>query len=477
MFIQESGGLNDSAQWTHLGTAIVTNEQWKLVQVQHCKRNRKLVGDWIEILRDSLKQLDIKCLLHSDLRNNYCPSDRSSANIFHYSIARCRFKKCRLYKFVIINNPVVGEQVLVDCYAIGTINHAGGNLREGIRGQKRKALGQRACLEGPSRVFHELMGQLDPSDVAPGNISNAPSKAALSMMASELKRSKFLSPDPLTDLQMLSEDLQKFAKNGIGEHYIRPITVEPPETLIVPLFSTGQLRFYLGLQTAERGPFLYLDATGSVVTRTKGVPQKKPIYYYALVGRKDTTAVPVAELISSDHTWPTLVQWLNKFWYELYKIDPKARKPAKIESDFSWPILLAIPKVFDSTDLKSYLGKCFEILANPTSPQEITVLHICCAHMIHTMARRLAKAHVSEDKREMAMRAFAVLQNCTSLAQAREAFSHISKLFLSEFNGDHIELAVRYLRNFKFDSKDDAATSIEGADDERRERLRDTSLT
>ena len=124
----------------------------------------------------------------------------------------------------------------------------------------------------------------------------------------------------------------------------------------------------------------------------------------------------------------------------------------------------------NSRNLKTYIGKCFEILNKQRScPQHIPLLPICCEHMIQTMARRLAKEHVSEKKREIAMRAFTVLQNCKSLPQGKQAFSHIWKFFLSEFNWEHIEQTLRYVRNFKFNR-------FESGDDERGEKLRRTSL-
>lgn len=83
---------------------------------------------------------------------------------------------------------------------------------------------------------------------------------------------------------------------------------------------------------------LHLDATGSVTSKIPG--QSKRILYYALVlpgGGTNAPPLPVCEMLTNEHSIPTITFWLMQF---LRKLSQQTKlKIHQIETDFSWALI------------------------------------------------------------------------------------------------------------------------------------------
>ena len=308
---------SDSDRWFLLGEFRLTVAQSSKIKMPVSHKFRKLCGDWQKILREHV--LQYHCILEPDFSGNYCPSDPALAKYYNKSICRCKWPKCREYKFLLLTRPNANEAATIQCYTDKrATNHEGPNFRMAITGVARDALAKDVLEDTAARVHHKMLANRSTSAIEAGDVTGAPTSNALEQMAYEANAQKIHCSDALTDLHQIALDLQGLGKDGCTEHYIRDIVLSPPERFSVSLYSTLQIKTYLKRCIDERGPYLYLDATGGLIKKTPSIP-KKEIYYYALVS-PGSECSPVAELLTSDHTWPSIEQWLNHFFYEVKNV-------------------------------------------------------------------------------------------------------------------------------------------------------------
>ena len=130
--------------------------------------------------------------------------------------------------------------------------------------------------------------------------------------------------------------------------------------------------------------FWHLDVTGSIIKKTSCIKSKKPFFYYALVYYMTDVTIPIAEMISTDHTWPCINYWLTRFLYDLKAFSGKYILPEKIETDFSWPLLIAAVLATNRFHIGIYLAKAFAISTDKNATVSITtIIHICSSHDTH----------------------------------------------------------------------------------------------
>ena len=86
-----------------------------------------------------------------------------------------------------------------------------------------------------------------------------------------------------------------------------------------------------------RHSILCLDATGTSILRSTDT--KKKIYYYALIleGDKGDPTLPVADMMSTSHSMPTICHFIMLVRRSVAQIQRgKLPKLPQIETDFSW---------------------------------------------------------------------------------------------------------------------------------------------
>ena len=106
---------------------------------------------------------------------------------------------------------------------------------------------------------------------------------------------------------------------------------------------------------------LYFDATSSLVIN---IPNQKAVYLYSLVIHhplQGRPAFPVTEMLSSSQFSSEITHFLSKFINFGHTMKTTCR-PKRIVTDLSWALLQACSKAYNSMDMKSYIGFCFDIV-------------------------------------------------------------------------------------------------------------------
>jgi len=163
-------------------------------------------------------------------------------------------------------------------------------------------------------------------------------------------------------------------------------TVYTPEAPI-PLWQSHHLHYtctllhsFSSYEICKRtNLFLYLVATGCVVTK----PHRcKSVLYYELcwpVQSTSTTIVAVSEMLSSDQSTP-IQNWLNCLSRDFMYMYKQSLQPQKVETDFTWAIIHATLHTFCQCNIHKYLQQCLEECLEG-KPCAFTVVHLCAVHM------------------------------------------------------------------------------------------------
>ncbi|PIK50716.1 hypothetical protein BSL78_12402 [Apostichopus japonicus] len=205
----------------------------------------------------------------------------------------------------------------------------------------------KAC---PSRLHTERLGKLDEHTLASGNLTGVcVDGSVFKQISYEGRRQLQSDKDLLTSLLLKKQDSLN--------NYIRQISASP--SYVVSFTDAGVRLFH---ELAKTVP-LHWDATGSVTWKDGN----KEYLYYAIVfpnptrqeeGEKSCPC-PIAELISTNQSEPTISNWLQLFRYReksIYRFR-NLTTPCLISSDRSLPLLVSSLKVFSGETMKQYLER------------------------------------------------------------------------------------------------------------------------
>ncbi len=162
---------------------------------------------------------------------------------------------------------------------------------------------------------------------------------------------------------------------------------------------------------------LHLDATGSVMSRIPN--QSKRILYYAIVlpGKgKDKPPLPVSELISNEHSIPTLTFWQMETLRQLNKIT--TRKVHHVETDFSCALIGSVLLAFNKESVSSYINRAHLLVSQKVKK----VIHLCSSHIIKAVTQGFSKRSSENALKEYATYCFGLLLNSTTLQEALDLF-------------------------------------------------------
>ncbi|KAL0176938.1 hypothetical protein M9458_029268, partial [Cirrhinus mrigala] len=193
---------------------------------------------------------------------------------------------------------------------------------------------------------------------------------------------------------------------------------------------------------------LYLDATGSVVSK---IPeQKKRVLYYALVlaGQgHGTPPLPIAEMLSNDHTVPSVSFWLMKFVHNLSKYTTLTIR--YLETDYSWALIQAALLAFNKESILSYLDRCFDICQGKDDGMDskgFTVIHLCSAHVLKAVAQAICRHVTDKGHREFVIFVFARLQNSQTLDEAIWIFQALCIVLQTRTNTASVKKSIKALQ-------------------------------
>ena len=135
--------------------------------------------------------------------------------------------------------------------------------------------------------------------------------------------------------------------------------------------------------------YAYLDATGSILSNITG--QKRPsLYSFVVRPNRDLPPVSLADMITTQQKIPRIELFLALL-KRMVSLTGKTIKVKKIETDYSVALIQASLHTFSNLNIKRYLTKCMRIIQSTDVPHDLTVIHLCAAHLIKDLSRLLTK--------------------------------------------------------------------------------------
>lgn len=151
------------------------------------------------------------------------------------------------------------------------------------------------------------------------------------------------------------------------------------------------------------------------------------------------------------------------------KLNGSDVKVGRVETDYSFALIQASLKTFNNMNVKTYIKMCYELVsAKATKPPDFTIIHLCAAHMWKDFSRQLAKYknNIRREVRLQIYKGFALLQNTTTIQQARSLFSDMCFVFYAKHANDLTTRALDRLRDKVADVNRDDCDSDEDVTDD-----------
>ena len=160
-------------------------------------------------------------------------------------------------------------------------------------------------------------------------------------------------------------------------------------------FNEVAVRLYHDL--APKSP-IFCDATGTIIALPKEQGKLPTVYYYALVLKHPISGrspIPVAELITSDHTVLSISFFLEAFRRAegLLFGTGNLIRPLQVIIDRSIVLLLSFLHTFNNETLHEYLHRSFRVVTGTsTSKDERKIFpHACLSHVMNSAKKECKK--------------------------------------------------------------------------------------
>ncbi len=307
-----------------------------------------------------------------------CRKSRKQTAPYFRALAVCTFDDCSAkYTFTIRTNPKPFQNSIdIHVVRFGAVTHKDKELK--FRNAKYTKRGKiaAAIANGVSQHYYESLKNTSPDEILAGNISKCFTMDVLRVISSEVRKSKRLHDDVIMEMilcQKIMKECSGTASQVAG--YIQHLQVDP---FGVHLYTYCGLRILAEHLKNSPPVTLHLDATGSVMSHIPN--QSKRILYYAIVlpGKgKDEPPLPVSELISNEHSIPTLTFCQMETLRQLNKII--TRKVHQVETDFSWALIGSVLLAFNKESVSSYINRAHLLVSQKVKKadaENFTVIHL-----------------------------------------------------------------------------------------------------
>ena len=412
----------------------LSHEEWNSIKPE--VNENTLQPHWTEMFHKKFEEVNPFCPVIFKFHKLKKENSRKSTGPLLKAYAKCKHSGCTEYIFMMHNWPEQDKSVEVFVERAGPVAHPLGQKRKRhMRGAIRKKYLQKLQVDKPSVLHYKLLGEMKEEVLDAGNLSHPQSIDVLKKVSSEGRRAEDLHRDPLLEL-IVERNIYKDEDDESHEilGYIQHLSIFP---FTVQLFTEKQIDLCIELLSKGKC-ILNLDATGSIISNV--IPEeKKRIYYYALVtggNHNKSVTVPVAEMISNDHTVPSILHFLNKFKHALTKRKGKVANPKRIETDYSFPMINSVLLCFNNESIGKYLCRAWNVLNFTYTKKQLssfTVLHLCASHMIKNFRNNISKI-VIKDKgmAEFITYVFTLMQNSTSLAEVDSIFVSMNHVLVAK---------------------------------------------
>lgn len=322
----------------------IKTRTWKKIK-PHAGSDQ-LQKPWTDVLYKVFARVNPCCVLSFKYQHVKSRKSRKQTAPYFRALDVCTFDDCSAkYTFTICTKPKPFQNSIdIHVVRFGAVTHKDKEFK--FRNAKFTKRGKiaAAIANGVSQHYYESLKNTPPDEILAGNISKCLTMDVLRVISSEVRKSKRLHDDVIMEMilcQKIMKECSGTASQVAG--YIQHLQVDP---FGVHLYTDCGLRILAEHLKNSPPVTLHLDATGSVMSRIPN--QSKIILYYAIVlpGKgKDKPPLPVSELISNEHSIPTLTFWQMETLRQLNKIT--TRKVHQVETDFSWALIGSVLLAFN----------------------------------------------------------------------------------------------------------------------------------
>ena len=420
---------------------ISYSDEWKSIKPSRSESNKRkatLQHGWTDLLSKKFNEVIPGCVLA--FRGHDLTAGIKSAYLS--AVADCKHDDCGTFRFQIENKPKRNAENQVKV-KVAIVRPYKPHTRETVKkrqlkGRRRRQMQEKLEREKASKLFYELLGQMELDQYRSGNDTECASKEVLKKAKSEWGLHDVLHQDPFTELcivESILEDLDESSKHVSG--YVQLICYKPFTTVLYTESSLEAAKEHIRVG----GGVFNIDATGSVAYKVG--QNKRRLLYYALVVNasakfKDQVAVPVLEFFLEYQTTHNIANPLLMFFSALRKLTVFSQ-PVRIEVDFAWAIIHALLLSINLTSIIQYLSYCFRIVSGQCQPMSVTVIHICAAHMLKAFRDHIRDKVVDKGMRKFDIRVFALLQNITLLNESKQLWGLICTVLGSRTTTRHVQ--------------------------------------
>ena len=159
--------------------------------------------------------------------------------------------------------------------------------------------------------------------------------------------------------------------------------------------------------------------------------------------KEGRTGIPVVEMLSNDQHASEIKHMLDRF---INAAATKRKKnsvtPRTVVTDFSWAMIQAVLRAFNSEDCKLYLTRTWKIIMGKLTSRQLkgyTYPQVCAAHMIKDASRKIAGITSDRGKKQF------FLQTATSMEDAKSIFHHMCMVLNSRHENEHTHASLKEL--------------------------------
>ncbi|EDO29594.1 predicted protein [Nematostella vectensis] len=144
-------------------------------------------------------------------------------------------------------------------------------------------------------------------------------------------------------------------------------------------------------------------------------------------------------MVTNSHTMTSLANFLAPFRHCEAKIFGyrSVPKPLRMESDFSWPFVLATLKEFNGESFSEFLERAWRMATKSCLKRDSNMVnpHICSSHVMHDISLQ-CKKRCNGAQFPFAMHTFALLVNALTLEHADAYIVHMYQVMCSKYAND-----------------------------------------
>ncbi|XP_051722783.1 uncharacterized protein LOC127497967 [Ctenopharyngodon idella] len=365
--------------------------------------------------------------------------------------AKCTFSTCRArYSFTMKTKPAKHQTVIpLTVCRTGNILHLKKEQQFRHASNVRRGKIAKTVLQGVSTEYYKRLQNTPIQELLAGNITHSLNRNILKVISHEIKKTMQQHDNILLETQLTQSIIRQCdTASYLTPGYVQHFQVDPFGAHLYTETGIGILVNNL----RDRSPVtLYLDATGSVISKITGK------------GR-DAPPLPVCEMISSEHSVPPITFWLMQFLLKMSKYT--SQQIHQVETNYSWALMQGVILAFNKESMPAYLNRVYAICQKQKTWADIksaTVLHLCAAHVIKAVSSAFGRKTDDKGLQNMATYVFARMQNTVNLDDALAIFRPFCIVFLARHVSKNVTESLEFLEGLI--TKEDAILQDRTEDD------------